>query len=140
MLRTGHKIFAIAADDNHNAHPDGSPKSDSFGGFTVIKAEKLEYRTITKALEDGHFYASTGPEIYELWYEDGKVHIRCSDAVKITMNTGVRHAGVAYPGNGDFVNEAEFKIDPEWIYFRLTVTDASGKQAWTSAYFIADLM
>ena len=56
------------------------------------------------------------------------------------MNTGVRHAGVAYPGNGDFVNEAEFKIDPEWIYFRLTVTDASGKQAWTSAYFIADLM
>ena len=33
MLRSGKKIFAIAAYDNHNKHPDNSPYSDSCGGW-----------------------------------------------------------------------------------------------------------
>ena len=35
----------------------------------MIKAEKLEYKTVTKALHDGNFYASMGPEITELYLE-----------------------------------------------------------------------
>lgn len=141
MLRTGHKIYAIAADDNHNAHPEGSPKCDSLGGFTVIKAEKLEYRTITKALEDGHFYASTGPEIKSLWYEDGEVHIECSDAVKISMNTGIRMANAAYPEKiGGTVTCASFAVKPEYGYVRFTVTDKEGNHACTNAYFTDELM
>ena len=81
MLRTGKRIYCIAADDNHNSFDEKTKYNGSFGGFTVIKAEKLEYRTITKALEEGNFYASQGPEIKALWYEDGKIHVECSDAV-----------------------------------------------------------
>ena len=47
-----------AADDNHNGEDPSSPGCDSFGGFTVIKAERLEYRTVMQALEAGHSYAS----------------------------------------------------------------------------------
>ena len=50
MLRCGKRIFCIAADDNHNGQPLDSKKCDSFIGYTMIKAENLEYKTITDAL------------------------------------------------------------------------------------------
>ena len=61
MLRDGKRMYCIRADDNHNH--ESAPDWDSGGAWVMIKAEKLEYRTITKALEDGNFYASQGPEI-----------------------------------------------------------------------------
>jgi hypothetical protein len=53
ILRGGQRIYAVAADDNHNKF-----QGDSFGGFVMIKAEKLEYETIMNALFAGEFYAS----------------------------------------------------------------------------------
>ena len=70
FLRHVRKLFCIAADD---AHMRGCV--DAFGAFTMIKSEKLEYKSVTKALTNGDFYASEGPFIYDLWYEDGFVHI-----------------------------------------------------------------
>lgn len=138
MLCDGKKIFCIAADDNHN-HPHNR---DSFGGFTVINAERLDYPTIANALLNGDFYASQGPEIYELWYEDGKIGIECSDAYSVVLNTGVRRAAAVYADEiGKPVTRAEFDINFEWDrYARLTVTDASGKKANTNAFFIEDLI
>ena len=139
MLRGGKKIYAIGADDNHNAHADGTRRSDSGWAWTTVKAEKLEYRTITRALEEGNFYASEGPEIYELWYEDGKVHIRCSDADRICCNYKARHAEIAVAENGVPVTEATFGFKPEWGYLRITVIDPQGRHACTNAYFAEDL-
>lgn len=133
ILRRGRRIFCIATDDNHNY------RNDSFGGFTMINADKLEYRTVTKALESGSFYASQGPEIYELWYEDGKIGIKCSDAAKIVLNTGIRRCGVVYANGENGVNEAVFDVEDSDNYVRITVTDFSGKHANTNAYFVDDL-
>lgn len=134
MLMAGCRLYCIAADDNHNM------RKDSYGGFTVINAEKLEYRTITKAMEEGKLYASQGPEIQELWYEDGKIGIKCSAAASIRLNTGVRRAAIEYPDGEKPLTEAVFDIKESDVYVRLTVTDASGKHANTIAYFIEDLM
>lgn len=135
MLRNGEKIFCISADDNHNWD------NDSFGGFTVINAEKLEYETITGALVDGNFYASQGPQIFEVWYENGKIGIECSDAASVVLNTGVRHCeAVRAEEQGGPITSAVFEIDNDDNYVRLTVTDFSGKHANTNAYFLKDLM
>ena len=133
MLRAGKRIFCIAADDNHNH------QNDSGGGFVVIKADRLEYRTITRALEAGNFYSSQGPEIYELWYEDGKVHIKCSPAERIVFNFGNRAANSFQDENGGLIEEAAAEINDLNIYVRITVTDKYGKHANTNAYFISDL-
>lgn len=134
ILRTGKKIFCIAADDNHNR------RNDSFGGFTVINADKLEYRTITNALERGNFYASQGPQIYELYVEDGKIAVKCSNAASIRLNTGVRHTEIVYAeSETQPVNSAVFDIRESDVYVRITVTDFKGKHANTNAYFIEDL-
>ena len=139
ILRSGNKIYAIGADDNHNAAADDSRRCDSGWAWTTIKADKLDYRTVTKALEAGNFYASEGPEIYDLWYEDGQVHIRCSGADRICCNYKVRRAETALAENGVLVTEATFNFKPEWTYFRITVTDANGKHACTNAYFAEDI-
>ena len=101
----------------------------------MICAEKLEYKAVTQALEKGHFYASTGPEIKELWFEDGNLHITCSPAAKIVLNTGYRRAAICQDPEGGTVTEATFDVLPEDGYVRITVTDPQGKHANTSAYF-----
>ena len=136
ILRSGKRIFAIAADDNHNFKGN---LYDSFGGFTVIKAENLKYRTITKALENGEFYASQGPEIKALWYEDGKIHIECSDAEAIDFNFGVRYAKRFKAEKGSSINTAECLVPENSIYVRVTVWDKFGKPADTNAYFVDEL-
>jgi len=132
MLRAGKRIYCIAADDSHVL-------KGCFGGFTMIKADKLEYRTITKALEDGNFYASQGPKIHNLWFEDGVIHIDCEDVQEIRFNTGRRRAKLIKGENGEFVNSGEFELRIEDVYVRVTITDATGKHANTNAYFTDEL-
>lgn len=140
FLKRGKRIFCVADDDNHNSRPLSSPRCDACGGFTMIKADKLEYRTVTKAMEAGHFYASNGPLIDALWFEDGKVHIQCSPAACITANYGTVKTGLVYAEEVEGkLCEAAFEVKPNDKYIRITVTDKDGKHAYTNAYFTDEL-
>lgn len=139
LLRGGKKIFCIGADDNHNKDDRNLRKFDSGWAYTMIKAEKLEYTDITKALLNGYFYASEGPEIYELYYEDSKVYIKCSEADRINCNYGIRKVGTVLDETGDGVTEAVFDVPEDCKYFRITVVDKKGKHACTNAYFPEEL-
>ncbi len=139
LLLLGNQIFCTATDDNHNVHPFDSKKCDSFGGFTMIKAPKLEYTAITDALVNGNFYASQGPKINELWFEDGKIHITCEGAESIRLNCGVRRTEVLYAEDKP-LTEACFNVLEDDIFVRITVTDKEGKHANTNAYFVKDLL
>ena len=140
ILRTGNRIGCVASDDNHDKSDFTSQYCDSFGGFTMIKAEALEYKAVTDALISGNYYASEGPEIFELYYEDGNVHIKCSDAKKIMMATGKRESARKFADKGEYINEAVFPVLPEYNYIRLTVVDEFGHHANSNAYFIDDIM
>ncbi len=136
ILASGKRIYCIGADDNHNAFEVSSCHCDSGLAFTVIKADNLEYETITKALADGNFYCSDGPSIYELWVEDDKIHIECSEAYRIICTYKVRNAGIAYQEEGEKLTSATFDFKKEQGYARITVIDKDGKRACTNAYFI----
>ena len=105
------------------------------------KADKLEYSDIANALVRGDFYASEGPEIKELYIEDGKAHIVTSEAVKIVMSTEGRNYCVATPEKvGDTITEATFNVNPYVTdYIRFSVCDKEGKCAYTNAYYLSDL-
>ena len=135
LLRAGRRISCIAADDNHNGEDPSSPQFDSFGGFTVIKAEKLEYRTVMRALAAGHTYASQGPEIRALWFEDGRLHLECSPADHVDFTFGIRYAERTCSENGAPVTGASCAVPENCIYVRATVVDGHGKPANTNAYF-----
>jgi hypothetical protein len=132
--------FCHGGDDNHNHGDINNPlSSDSFGAFTMIKAEKLDYETITKALLDGHFYASQGPSIKALYVEDNKVTVECEPCAKIAFNTAERHRFTAYPEKDKPLTLATFEFDPADVYVRVTVIDEQGRHANTNAYFLDEI-
>lgn len=124
MVRRGKRIGCVAADDCHRSE-------HFFGGWTMICADSLDYRTITKAMERGDYYASTGPEIKELWFEDGRIYVTCSPAATIKANYGSRYAELHQASTG-----TSFPVRKDDIFVRITVTDANGKCANTRAYFV----
>ncbi len=139
ILRTGKRIYCIAADDNHNGRALTDPNVDSFGGFTMIKAEALEYKAVTDALQKGHLYASQGPEIHDLYFEDGKIHIKTSPAKRIALTSGMRRAASIAVADGETLTEACFDVKETDIYVRITVYDEKGRPANTNAYFVDEL-
>lgn len=142
LLKEGLKIFPIASDDSHR-------RDDIGGGWVMVGAEELSYGAVIAALEKGDFYASTGPEIHSLTLEDNKVTVTCSEAANINFVTHGRLAKRVFPKDGEKLTEATFDLTPwleritgDWqenAFFRICVTDASGKKAYTRAYFQKDL-
>ena len=51
-----------------------------------------------------------GPEIYELYIEDNKVYVSCSDAVKIAFSKNCRRTQKINAPKGEHVNHAVFEI------------------------------
>ncbi len=136
QLRAGKRIFCTANDDNHNKP---TRKCDSFGAFTMIKAEKLEYTAITDALLRGDFYASEGPIIEKLWYEDGKVYVECSPAQAITITKMTKNVAAVF-GEDSPITGASFDVAEDEGFFFITVTDEKGNKAYTNAYFLDDIL
>ena len=144
MLMAGKRIYCTATDDAHG-------EWGAYGGFTMIKAEKLEYETIMGALERGDFYASTGPEIKELYMEDNIVHVSCSEAVSIFLLSERRFTRAKRGTYDAPVTEAEFDITkyldetkrsaahPFRPFFRIEVRDAHGKVAYSRPFFVDEL-
>lgn len=136
MLRAGKRIYCIGGDDNHNRPlPDGG----CGGSWTMIKAEKLDYRTITQALLDGHFYATQGPEIRELWIEGDELHVVTSDVEKIQFIPSNRRAKRFCAEEGKCLNSAVYKMYPDSEYVRITLVDHRGRTASSNAYFRDEL-
>ena len=134
LLRSGKYWYCHGADDNHNLDPLDSRLSDSFGAWTMILAEELTYPAVINALENGRFYASTGPQILALEIQDGKVRLECSEAVRITMHCSMKRCQTVAAPFGQTVTQAEFEI-PTWtphVYFSVHAQD--GTEAYTHAF------
>lgn len=142
LLRTGAQVYPLATDDAHNLN-------SCFGGWLMVKAEKLEYATVIDALERGDFYASTGPEIKELSIENGILHVECSPAVSVFVSTerrmSIQKNATDTPLTSVDIDLSKYlgdskseyaKVKP---YFRLTVVDGAGMRAYSRAYFLDEL-
>lgn len=133
FLDIGNKIYCVATDDTHG-------NKGMFIGWTMIKAPCLEYNQVTKALLDGNFYASEGPEIKELYVEDGFLCIETSPAREICFQNSKRRCNKELNADGSPVTFAKFPIYDNDGYVRITVIDDKGKHANTNAYDVKDIL
>ncbi len=133
MARSGQRIICVGGDDNHS-------RGCSLLCFTMVKADSLTYENLMKGLECGNCYASSGPEIFELFIEDGKVTVKTSDAVGIYLHTAGRRCEHKFPEkDGAFVNEATFTVYPDDVLFRISVRDKAGHHAFTRYYYMDEI-
>ena len=125
--------MCIGGDDNHDVR-------HYFSAWTMVKSDKLSYANLMTALEKGDCYASDGPEIHEIFVEDGSVTVRCSEAVGIYYTALGRTKNCCLSEDkGSYVTEATFPIGENDGYFRITVRDAQGRHACTRAYYLDEL-
>ncbi len=134
MLRLGNRLFCVAADDNHNAFPFEDPLSDSFGGFTMVKAPELTYGAVTEALLNGNFYSSMGPEIHGLSVEDGVLKVETSPVDKIFVMTQGRNCYRKAAVLGQTISGGSFSLNGTEGYIRVQIRDREGRYACSNAY------
>ena len=144
LLHLNKNVFPVCADDAHGVGSCGY-------GWINVKADALEYDTVMQALERGDFYASTGPEIYDLYIEDGVVHATFSDAVEAFLVTESRFTRGKRGSEEAPFRELAFDINSYIAgakamsnvryrpHFRLEIFDRRGNAARTRAFFLEDL-
>ena len=140
LLNCGSRLFPVGTDDAHFPRAVG-------GSWIMVGAETLRYDSVIQALEKGDFYMSCGPEITDLFVEDGVLHITCSDAQRVNLESHGRYAKVVF-AEDEPLHSAQFPLasflemvngDPN-AFLYLTVTAADGSYATTRAYFLNELV
>lgn len=127
LLGRGERYFVCATDDFHGK----AERHDFARGWVQVKSESLEPTALLTALKNGHYYASTGPEIYDIQVTPGeKVTVRCSPAERV-FATGIGSKSVAVGGyiNNQYVLNLQNFPSP---YCRITVRDSQGGRAWSN--------
>ena len=130
LLGQGIRIFGVATDDGH-------PIYHHCKGWVMVNAEN-NVNAILKALEDGAFYSSTGPEIYDFYVKDGKAVVECSPAAMIRLHSDCHPTRLCQDPEDKPVTRAEFDVS-DYDYIRITVIDEQGRHAWTNPIFLDQL-
>lgn len=129
LLRQGKKIYGVATDDGHAMYQHCM-------GWVRVNAER-NLDSILEALKNGAFYASTGPEIYDFYVENGKAVVKCSPADRVRFHYGYAPTRIK-DGNGEPIECIEFDVPDYYTYIRAVVVDEDGRQAWTNPIFLKD--
>ncbi len=131
LLGQGVKIYGVATDDGHGMHHHCK-------GWVRVRAEN-NIASILNALENGAFYASCGPEIYDFYVEDGKAILECSPVAKVRLHSDMHPSHMRRDPEGN-ITHVEFNIGEGdacgYRYVRMTVIDKDGKQAWTNPIWL----
>ena len=128
LLMNGKRIYCVATDDGHAVYQHCK-------GWVRVKAEK-NVESILRALENGEYYSSTGPEIYDFYVEDGVAHVECSNARMIHFITALRPTGVLKPAEGEYLTHGEAKLNDKFKYVRVVVEDENGRRAWSNPIWL----
>lgn len=126
LLNRGRRLHAYAADDAH-FQPQDPPGCVA---WVQVRAESLDPAALLSALKAGHYYSSTGPELYDIQLADGLLTVRCSPARKIFLSGGAPGAQVV---QGEDLTDCTLPVAMFGHgHCRVTVEDAAGRRAWSN--------
>ena len=113
-LKNGKPIGAVMADDNHDGRvtKGGKPAQgcETCKAWTMICAPDLKYASVMKAFDQGHFYASRGPEIKALYFKEDKLILESSPIKAAFLNTKYISTWCVEYHKGELFTHVEFEI------------------------------
>ncbi len=128
-LRSGRRVWGVASDDCHHR------QEDQCGGWVMVNAPELSAAAILQALRLGRFYASSGPSIHKLTYNQGTVEVHCSPVRAVHFVTYEERGGAVRAANGEDVTTAAFALSGKETYVRVECVAADGTTAWSNPIF-----
>ena len=120
-------LFAAATDDTHISWQYG-------GGWIMAYAETQSAASIISALEQGRFYASTGPEITALIRDGRTVEVSCSPCLRVMFITeyiNLGHKSVCEHDNAGPVTHARHTLPDGIRMVRVQCVDHHGRIAFS---------
>jgi hypothetical protein len=136
ILTSGTLLYGIAVDDAHHFKQPGNPNAAGPGrGWVMVRAERLDARSIVEALDRGHFYASTGVELADYQVTSKTMTV----TVKPTTYSKYR---VQFIGRGGRVLSevpdvtAAYSFTGSEGYVRAKVLESNGQVAWTQPVIV----
>lgn len=135
-LQNGKKVFLTASDDAHDFDETLMTK-DFHGGWIVVNGASLDKRNIISNMKKGNYYASSGPEIYDIRILDGMLKIKCSPCKFIMFKSWPERSEFLCDRRGNApLTEAVQEIKPHMKYIRAECIDFEGKVAWSNPIFL----
>jgi hypothetical protein len=131
LLTGGRLLYGVAVDDAHHFKRPGDPTASTPGrGWVHVRAEALEPRMISEAIDRGDFYASTGVELTD--YAADAKHI----ALKVRTTAYSRYRVQFIGREGRVLSEvtestASYTFKGDEGYVRAKVLESNGLVAWT---------
>jgi hypothetical protein len=137
ILSSGTLLFGIAVDDAHNFKDPGNPAVAGPGrGWVVVRADRLEARSILEALESGQFYASTGVELadYTATGRAIRVDVRKDAWAKYRIQFIGKAGRVLHEA---LDSPAEYVFRGDEGYVRAKVLESNGRIAWMQPVIVS---
>ena len=126
LLVKGKRLFCAAVDDGHHPY-------DHCNGWVMVNADK-NIASILDALENGRYYSSCGPEIYDFYVEDGWAHCKCSPCSMIHFMYGKLPV---YAKKSEKNDLTEYAVPVKgYSYIRLTIEDDKHRRAWSNPIWL----
>ena len=137
ILTNGTLLYGIAVDDAHHFKRPGDPRASGPGrGWVMIRAARLEARTLLAALEAGQFYASTGVELDD-------VEATATGLTVKVKPEGTSKYRIQFIGRGGKVLReateptASYTFTGDEGYVRAKVLESNGRTAWVQPVQVA---
>ncbi len=134
LLAAGRRLWGLAVDDAH--WRNGS--RDAGLGWVWVKAAALTQEAILDALEQGYFYASSGPQIHDLRLDaaKGRVHVRCSPSVAVSFLGNGKYSRRVTAPPGETLTKTSYRLRKRQRYVRVACQDTWGCWAWSNPIFL----
>ncbi|MGC9316542.1 MAG: PHP domain-containing protein [Armatimonadota bacterium] len=132
LLARGRRLFGLAVDDAH-CHYD-----DRYGGWIMLRSEDRSPEAIYRALQEGHFYASSGPRIEHVEVDGEEVHVECSPCVEVFAVCPLPGKGWTnwrHGGGREAATQFDLQMRPGTDPVRIVVVDERGQRAWTNPFW-----
>ena len=130
--------LVTAVDDCHFYDRDperGGINRDACVGYIMVQAKERTWPALYQAMMGGHFYASQGPSITRLAYDEEGVTVETSEcsAIRFMSNELYDRFRTAFPENSKKpLTAAYYRWGSYDRYVRVEVTEAEGKKAWSN--------
>ena len=137
LLTRGKRIYGIAVDDAHHFQGEFSADRANPGRGWVAVRSSRDPAEIMMALEDGHFYASTGVELADVVVAPNRLEVHVAPDRNFRWTTTFVGAG-GHILHETVDNPAVYELTRDVGYVRAKVVDSGGRVAWTQPVFVTE--
>ena len=112
----------------------GGTFQDSFGGFVMVKSEKLDHESIVANLLKGNYYSSNGAVITQWGFRNGEIYVDCENAERVNFICGgnIGSSRTVMMENNIPLQHVSIPLTGLEQYVRIEVKNTLGQTAWTN--------